>query len=46
MRGAIRSLPNTPLWCGAQLKAHGQLYLVVTSVLFAKFVLWNGDLFP
>jgi hypothetical protein len=32
MSGAIPPLPNTPSWCGAQLKrkAQGQLYLYFT----------------
>jgi hypothetical protein len=34
-RGDIPSFPNTPSWHGAQLKAHGQLYLYL-YILYDK----------
>jgi hypothetical protein len=32
MDGAILPLPNTPSWCGAELKSQGQLYLFTLTV--------------
>jgi hypothetical protein len=44
MRGAIRPLPNTPLWRGDQLKAQGQLHLLplLLSVVIVYCVLFNS----
>jgi len=32
MRGNIPPLSNTPSWCGAQIKAQGQLTLLIKEI--------------
>jgi hypothetical protein len=36
MRGAIHPLPSTSSWCGAQLKAQGQLYFYLIVALISN----------
>jgi len=41
MVGAIPPLPNTPSWCGAHVRAQGQLYLYLhTLFYFTLTKLW------